>query len=81
MKRGCPFDENTRNKKAHVEISVNQQLAEALSRIEALEKQLQLERQVATRALHEQEKAFSDWQRSVEQMYYGTRSNILRITY
>lgn len=77
MKRHREESEDDANKKAHIEtvetVDTQQRIIEALqSRIQQLENQLHSERQLAYKALREQERAFLEWQRSVERVYRGS---------
>ena len=70
-------------KKANVDVIASQQrVIETLqSHVHRLERQIESERQLAYQALREQEKAFLEWQRSVEHMYNGDTGSSTRAVY
>lgn len=67
LKRVRSFEEISVSKQAAVEAVRQHRLIDSLqTRIKELEEQLHLERQLSYQALREQDRAFSEWQRSIE---------------
>lgn len=81
LKRTRSYEETTSNKKitTHPQQCLLDENASLRSRIKELETEVRLVREMAFQALHNQEQAFSEWQRSIEKTYTSYDERMHRI--